>query len=142
MWMLEFKKESWWFWLASAVLLSFGVLGAPIFFKVAILLTVIQTIYFSIKLKSTTSFPIQVRVCYLGLLMISQPKALQWLYWIPAIGTWAQVLVGYCLMARLVSMLPWNREEAFSYQYVKATIFSPPVRGSVKPMGTAQSQSA
>ena len=132
MWMLEYKKDSWWFWLISAILLTFGVLGAPIFFKFAIFLTVIQTIYFSIKLQSIRSFPIQFRGGYLILLIVAQPKMLQWLYWVPAIGTWAQVLVGYCLMARLVSLLPWNRDEKFSYQYFKNTIFSRPVRGSIK----------
>lgn len=132
MWMLEYKKESWWFWLVTAIFLSVGALGAPIFFKFAIFLTVIQTVYFSIKLKSIVSFPIQVRVCYLGLLLISQIKILQWLYWVPTVGTWAQVLVGYCLMARCVSMFPWNRDEDFSFQYFKNTIFSKPVHGSIK----------
>ena len=141
MWMLEYKKESWWFWVVTAILLSFGFLWSPIFFKLAIFLTIIQTIYFSIRLKSITSFPVQVRVCYLSLLIVSQPHMLQWLYWVPAIGTWAQVLVGYCLMARCVSMFPWNREENFSFQYFKNTIFSRPVRGSVKQAGTAQPQS-
>jgi len=44
----------------------------------------------------------------------------------------AQVLVGYCLMARCVSMFPWNREEEFSLQYFRKTIFSKPVHGSIK----------
>ncbi len=139
MWMLEYKKDSWWFWLATAIFLSFGVLGEHQFFIFAIILTIIQTIYFSIKLKSIISFPIQVRACYLGLLLISQPKLLQWLYWVPTIGTWAQVLVGYCLMARIVSLFPWNREESFSFQYFKKTIFSRPVQGSIKQEQTAQS---
>lgn len=130
--MLEYKKDSWWFWLVTAIFLSFGVLGAPIFYKVAITLTIIQTVYFSIKLRSIRSFPIQVRVCYLSLLVVSQPKMLQWLYWVPTIGTWAQVLFGYCLMARIVSMFPWNREKEFSFRYLKNTLFSPPVRGSIK----------
>lgn len=132
MWMLEYKKDSWWFWLITTIFLSFGVLGAPVFFKLAIFLTIVQTIYFSLKLQSVTSFPIQVRVCYLGLLVISQPQIFQWLYWVPTIGTWAQVLVGYCLMARIVSMFPWNREEKFSFQLFKKTIFSRPVQGSIK----------
>lgn len=131
MWMLEYKKDSWWFWLVTAIFLLIGVLGTPVFFKLAICLTIIQTIYFSIKLNSIISFPIQVRFFYLCLLLISQPEILQWLYWVPTIGTWAQVLVGYCLMARCVSMFPWNREEDFSFQYFKKTIFSRPVHGSI-----------
>jgi len=140
MWMLEYKKDSWWFWVVTAIFLSLGVAGVPVFFKWAIALTVVQIIYFSVKLQSVSSFPMQVRVCYLGLLVVSQPKMLQWLYWVPTIGTWAQVLVGYCLMARIVSMYPWNREEAFTWRYFKKTIFSAPVHGSIKPVETAQAQ--
>jgi len=140
MWMLEYNKDSWWFWLVTAILLSLGVFGVPLFFKWAIALTVAQIIYFSFKLQGVTSFPMQVRVCYLGLLVVSQPKMLQWLYWVPTIGTWAQVLVGYCLMARVVTMFPWNREEAFTWHYFRKTIFSPPVPGSIKSVESGQKQ--
>jgi hypothetical protein len=34
-------------------------------------------------------------------------------------------------MARLVSLLPWNRKEGFSLALVKRTFLSPPVRGNV-----------
>ena len=132
MWRLEYKKESWWFWLVTVIFLSLGVLSAPVFYKCAIFITIFQIVYFCSKLQVLTSFPIQVRVCYLCLLFIAQPEGLQWLYWIPTIGTWAQVLFGYCLMARIVSMLPWNREEKLSILHFKNTIFSRPVSGSIQ----------
>ncbi|PLY03704.1 MAG: hypothetical protein C0622_04125 [Desulfuromonas sp.] len=138
--MLDVKKESWWFWLVSAALLTVGVLGRPDFFRLTILLTVIQLVYFSLKLKSVTCFPIQVRIGYLALLLLAQPPALQWIYWIPTIGTWAQVLVGYCLMARCVSMLPWNRQERFTLAYLGRTLFSKPVAGSVQQTPAAEPQ--
>ena len=132
MFRLEYKNLSWWFWLITAVFLSVGVSGFPVGFSLAIGFTLFQLTFFALKLQSMTAFPVQVRFWYLILLIISLPQMLQWLFWIPTIGTWAQVLVGYCLMARCVSMLPWNREDAFSFEYFKKTIFSPPVNGSVK----------
>ena len=56
---------------------------------------------------------------------------LQPLYWVPVIGTWAQIFFGYCTMARLVSLLPWNRKEPFSFELVKRTFLSVPVRGNI-----------
>lgn len=132
MFMLEYNNIGWWFWLITAMFLSIGVTGFTIGFTLAIVFTIFQLIYFALKLQSITAFPIQVRLWYLTLLIISLPEMLQWLFWVPTIGTWAQVLVGYCLMARCVSMFPWNSEEVFSFEYFKGTIFSRPVRGSVK----------
>lgn len=59
------------------------------------------------------------------------PENLQLIYWIPTVGTWAQVLFGYCAMARMVSLLPWNRKEALSFDYIKRTFVSAPVRGNI-----------
>ena len=140
MFMLEYKDVGWWFWVITAAFLSIGVSGSPIGFTLAISFIIFQLIYFALKLQSITAFPIQVRFWYLTLLIISLPKMLQWLFWIPTIGTWAQVIVGYCLMARCVSMFPWNREEVFSFKYFKRTIFSKPVRGSVKQGFTEEGQ--
>jgi len=41
------------------------------------------------------------------------------------------LIFGYCTMARLVSLFPWNRTEAFSGRLLVRTFFSPPVRGNI-----------
>jgi hypothetical protein len=58
-------------------------------------------------------------------------KPLGILHWIQFVGTWALVLSGYCLMARVLSLLPWNRTEPLSAALVRRTLFSPPTRGNV-----------
>lgn len=131
MFMLEYRALSWWYWLVTVGFLTAGVSGWTAGFLLAISLTVFQLIHFSIRERSLTAFPIQVRVGYLLLLLVALPEKLQWIYWIPTIGTWAQVLFGYCTMARMVSLLPWNRKEAFSFDFVKRTFFSAPVRGNI-----------
>ena len=131
MFMLEYRSISWWYWLVTVGFLTVGVSGWPTGFLLAIGLTVFQLIHFTILERSITAFPIQVRLGYLLLLLIALPDQLQLIYWIPTIGTWAQVLFGYCTMARTVSLLPWNRKEAFSSDLLKRTFFSAPVRGSI-----------
>jgi hypothetical protein len=131
MFMIEYRRLSWWYWLITVAFLTAGVFGYAQGFLLAIALTLIQLIHFYLREGSATAFPVQVRLGYLLLLLIALPAPLQWIYWIPTIGTWAQILFGYCTMARMVSLLPWNREEAFSLALVKRTLLSPPVRGNV-----------
>lgn len=131
MFMLEFTTIRWWYWLATVVLLTGGVSGWSRGFLLAIGLTVLQAIHFAIRERSMSAFPVQVRVAYLLLLLVALPERLQLIYWLPLIGTWVQVLFGYCTMARTVSLLPWNRSEAFSLGLLRRTFLSPPVRGSI-----------
>jgi len=129
--MIEYRALSWWYWLVTVGFLTAGVSGWPTGFTLAISLTVFQLVHFTIRERSLTAFPIQVRLGYLLLLLIALPENLRLIYWIPTIGTWVQVLFGYCTMARTVSLLPWNREEAFSPALLKRTFLSAPVRGNI-----------
>jgi hypothetical protein len=131
MFMLEYRAISWWYWLVTVGFLTAGVSGWPAGFQYAIGLTVFQLIHFIIREHSITAFPIQVRVGYLLLLLAAYPDPLRLIYWIPMIGTWAQILFGYCAMARMVSLLPWNRREAFSLAFLRRTFFSAPVKGNI-----------
>jgi hypothetical protein len=132
MFMIEYRDIGWWYWLVTAVLLSLGVLGNPLGFMLAIGLTIFQLIHFVYRERSIAAFPVQVRFWYLMLLIVAWPEPLQWIYWVPTIGTWAQIIFGYCTMARCVSLLPWNRNEQLSLDLVKKTFFTRPVRGSIK----------
>lgn len=130
---LEYRALSWWYWLVIVAFLTAGVTGWVTGFLFAIGLAAFQLIHFAIREGSISSFPIQVRFGYLLVLVLFLvlPPNLQWLYWLPVIGTWTTVLFGYCPMARIVSLLPWNRKEPFSLDLLKRTFLSAPVRGSI-----------
>ncbi|NEV65019.1 hypothetical protein [Thiorhodococcus minor] len=129
--MIDYKDISWWYWLVTACLLTAGLAGYPQGFVLAVALTVLQLIHFGLRERSLTAFPMQVRFWYLVLLLVSLPPQMQLLYWLPTIGTWAQVIFGYCTMARLVSLLPWNRSEPWSARLLWRTFIAPPVRGNI-----------
>jgi len=42
------------------------------------------------------------------------------------VGTFALVLFGYCLMARILSLLPGNRTEPVSLDLILRTFLTPP----------------
>jgi hypothetical protein len=129
MFMIDYKYFSWWYWFATACLLTAGVAGYQTGFFLAIGLTGFQLIHFSIRERSITAFPVQVRFWYLILLLVALPAPLQIIYWIPTVGTWAQLIFGYCAMARCVSLLPWNSSQPFSVDLLLKTFISRPVRG-------------
>ena len=131
MFQIDYKDLGWRYWFATVVPLTAGVLGNPVGFQIAIGITVVQLLHFSIRTQSITAFAVQVRFAYLCLLVVAFAEPLRLLYWIPTIGTWALLLFGYCTMARVVSLLPWNRTEDFSLALLKTTFLSPPVRGSL-----------
>lgn len=131
MFMINYKKISWWYWLVTAGLLTTGIAGYQTGFFLAIGLTIFQLLHFAIREHSLTAFPVQVRFWYLLLLLVALPKPLQVIYWLPMVGTWMQVLFGYCMMARCVSLLPWNRNERFSVDLLMKTFISRPVRGNI-----------
>jgi hypothetical protein len=129
--MIDLKESSWQYWFVTACLLTAGLAGYPTAFLLAIGLTVIQLVHFTLREGSVAAFPVQVRFWYLVLLLVALPQPLQPIYWIPMIGTWAQVIFGYCTMARCVSLLPWNRREPLSVDLVSRTFLSPPVPGNI-----------
>lgn len=130
---IEYRALSWWYWFVIVAFLTAGVTGWATGFLCAIGLAAFQLIHFALREGSISSFPIQVRFGYLSVLVLFfvLPQNLQWLYWLPVIGTWTTVLFGYCPMARIVSLLPWNRKEPFSLGLLKRTFLSAPVRGSI-----------
>lgn len=134
--MIEYRSVAWWYWLATAIFLTAGVSGWPAGFLCAIGVTVLHLVHFLLREGSLAAFPVQVRIGYLLLLLVAWPEGMRWLYWLPLIGTWAQLIFGYCAMARTVSLLPWNRNEPFSWSLVRRTFLSPPVRGNILPRGT------
>jgi len=131
MFMIDYKELSWWYWLATVLLLMAGLAGNPVYYVLAIGLTAFQMIHFAVREHKLSAFPVQVRFWYMILLIVAFPEPMQWLYWIPTVGTWAQLIFGYCTMARCVSLLPWNRKEPFSIGLLMKTFLSRPVRGNI-----------
>lgn len=131
MFMIDYKNLSWWYWLVTACLLTAGIAGYQAGFLLAIGVTIFQLIHFIIREHGIRAFPVQVRFWYLVLLVVALPQPLQIIYWIPTVGTWAQLIFGYCAMARTVSLLPWNRDQPFSLALLLKTFTSRPVRGNM-----------
>lgn len=118
------RDLGWWYWFMTVGLLGAGLLGWTAGLYLAMLLCAIQIIHVSWLTRNVTSFPMQVRLAYLGLLLAGLWEPLQWIHWVQLIGTSARVVVGYCFLARVLSLASWNRRPPLSWELVARTLFS------------------
>ena len=125
------RNLGWWVWAITALCLAAGLMSFSSGYYAAIVISAIQTVVFDFKEGSLLAFPVQIRLAYTGLLMLCQVPSLGWLYWVPTVGTFALVLFGYCLMARILSLLPGNSTEPMSLDLIRRTFLTPPVAGHV-----------
>ena len=129
--MLPKQDIIWWFWLLTIPFLTVGLLGEQQGFVIAIALTTVQIACFYWREKQLGAFVVQVRIAYLFCLIAGLLPYMEWIIWMQLAGTSMAVLMDYCLLARLVSLLPWNRKQKLTGQLILKTIFSKPVRGSI-----------
>ena len=125
------RRIDWYYWLLSALLLSGALLGAPYMLAAALTLAGVQIVDFAIRSRGLISFPLQVRTAYLLLLVAGCWPPLGFVRWIQAVGTWAVVLTDYCLLARVLSLAPWNRVRPVTRAEVARAFLQPPTPGSV-----------
>lgn len=122
---------SWGYWLATAMLLTLGLAGWAKGVTAAIVLTAVQLVHFAHRVQGRDTFPLQVRVLYFAALLLGLWPPLAFLHVVQLVGVWANVLVGYCLAARLLSLMPWNRRVPLSVRLIVWTFLSPPAEGSI-----------
>jgi len=125
------------YWLVTGILVAAGLAGFDWGIPAAIALTAIQCVHFAAMGHGVASLPGQVRAAYLLLLVVGLWPPLAFVHVLQCVGTWASVLVDYCPLARLMSLLPWHRAEPLSWATVRWTLFAPPGPGSIAERRTA-----
>ena len=129
--MSRFKEMDWWYWLVTDGLLIGSLADWRWGAWPVITLTVIQAVHYLRRERRFEAFPVQVRLGYLLLLVLGTIPPLGFIHWVQLAGTTAVVTVGYCPLARILALMPWNRSRPLSAVLVWNTIISPPVAGSI-----------
>ncbi|KKL22576.1 hypothetical protein LCGC14_2434080 [marine sediment metagenome] len=129
--MIERRTVGWWYWLATLVLLAASFLVWYQAIYLAIILCVVQIVHFAMREISFQAFPVQLRIAYFMFLICGLWGPLRFIHALQILGTAGVILTGYCFLARALALLPWNRKEPLTGAFVKRTIFSMPVEGSI-----------
>jgi hypothetical protein len=114
----------WWYWLLTVGLLSAGLLGWPAGIFLAIALCAVQVVHVAWLTQGIVDFAVQVRIAYLAMLIAGLWGPLRWIHWVQLAGTTARVVFGYCLLARTLSLAPWNRRQPWSLSLIGRTYLS------------------
>jgi hypothetical protein len=125
------SKLVWCYWALTTALLVGVLAGYGQCLQVVIALNVVQVVHFAVRDMSISAFPVQVRVAYLGLIFAAQAPYMGWIFWWLVIGTSAMITFGYCFLARLLSLLPWNKKGSYSLDMMKETFLTPPQKGNI-----------
>jgi hypothetical protein len=89
-------------WAVTAPLLMASLAGVSWATPAALGLCALSTVFYAQKLHSIRAYRVQVRLGFMALVGLTAVPGLQGILWLPIIGTTAQVLCGYCPMARLL----------------------------------------
>lgn len=122
--MTAIRDLGWWYWTLTAGLLAGGLTGWRPGLPLAMSLCTVQLVHVLLLTRHAAAFPVQVRAAYLALLAAGLWGPLQWVHWMQLIGTTARVVIGYCLLARVLSLAPWNRWQPLSRDLVHRTFLS------------------
>jgi hypothetical protein len=123
----------WWYWFLTVGLLGTGLLGWTAGIVLAMALCAVQIAHVIWLTRDVAAFPVQARVAYLAMMIAGLWGPLQWIHWMLLAGSTARVVVGYCLLARTLSLAPWNRWQPLSRDLLIRTFLS--LQATVPPCG-------
>lgn len=123
----------WYLWLVTWIGLLLGLL-MPIFYELVVLFSALHACFFLFLLNfRLTAFPVQVRFAYFAWVAAgTYLPYMQILLYITIVGLATNLFLGYCPLARMMYLLPWNRKEPFSFELARRVFCTPPVEGQFK----------
>lgn len=125
------RDNSWWHWAVTVPLLAAHVAGRGAALPIAIGLCAAVAAYYIAQLRRVRPYPVQVRLAYLVLLGGGLLPGFHWLHWVQLVGTTSMVSAGYCPLARVLMLLPFNRSERFSARLVWQRLWTDPCAGGI-----------
>ena len=113
-----------------------GGLFDRVYFEYVVVFSALHAVLFlalnGFKIKP---FPVQVRIAYVVWVAVGTyfPNML-FLMYITLVGLATNIFLGYCPLARMMYLMPWNRDEPFSLNLVGRVFLSAPVQGQFRPV--------
>ncbi len=137
------RKLVWTLWLITWLGLLAGLVQRQWYEAVVYFSAVHALLFIYLERFHWLAFPVQVRLAYAVWVAIgTYVPHMQILMYITTIGLATNLFWGYCPLARMLYLLPWNRREPFSFDLVRRVALTPPVNGRFTPTGTQANQNS
>jgi hypothetical protein len=122
---------AWWHWALTIPWLCLRLNGAQRPIVLAVVLCAAMAAYYYISLQSVKAFPVQIRLVYLGLLIVGLAPGMIWIHWVQLAGTTVMIMFGYCLLGRCLRLLPYNRSEPLTIPLIYRVLWREPNAGGL-----------
>lgn len=122
------------YWQATALLLCASLAGWSPGLPAVLAVNAAQCVHFLLWRRSLRPLDVQVRLLFFSLLVLAATvPALHGLIALQFAGITARLCVDYCLAARLLLLMPWNRKHRLTLAAVARVLFMPPRPGPIQP---------
>lgn len=110
---IDYTSIYWWYWFVTLIAMFAGLSGFAEGFYVVIIVSIVQFAHFWTR-SGFTAFPTQVRFVYGIFTIIGLLDPTRFLYWALLIGTVMVTLFDRCIIARVLILMPWNKDVKLS----------------------------
>lgn len=115
------------YWQLTALLLTAHLAGWSWGLPCVLALNAIQALHFVLWYRHLQNLEVQVRLLYLALLVLgASVPGLHWILVLQTAGLAVRLSVEYCLAARLLVLMPWNRNVPLNAGLVRRVFLTPP----------------
>lgn len=128
------NRMVWGLWFITWLGLLAGLLER-VYWEYVVFFSAAHAVLFLLLLGLRISgFPVQVRLAYFAWVAIgTYVPFMEILMYITILGLASNLFLGYCPLARMLYLLPWNKEEPLSLDFLKRVFLSPPAAGKFTP---------
>ncbi len=128
------RTLAWWYWLATVALLGPALfVPSPGALAATLAVSAAQTAHLRVRAGAWGAFPVQVRLAFLALFVAGLREPVAGLHGLMLAGTAVRVVFDYGLLARTMSLLPWNRDLPLDAALLRRTYLTPPSRWRFAP---------
>jgi hypothetical protein len=133
------KWAIWSLWFITWMGLIGGVFDRVMFEYVVIFSGAHMLLFLGLFRYSIRPFPVQVRIAYFIWVVVgTYVPYMTILMYITLVGLGTNLFLGYCPLARMMYLMPWNHDSKFSAELIRRVILSPPVPGKFEPLAGAE----
>lgn len=128
------KRIIWALWFVTWLGLLAGLFDRRFYVAVAWFTVAHALLMLALNRFRVAAYPVQVRIVYvLWVLVGTYVPHMTFLMYIATVGLIGNLFFGYCTLARMMYLLPWNREERFSLDLVARVFTTPRTEGRFRP---------
>jgi hypothetical protein len=119
------------YWQLTALGLACHFAGWPAALPLVLALNAAQGVHVLALRRGLRPLDVQVRLGYLALLLLGMVGPLWPIHVVQFVGVNALLVADYCPLARLLVLLPWNRQQPLTPALLRWLALAPPAPGPI-----------